>query len=61
MGVTLGMDYEIDKNLLVEVRLKQGTTRAINQQYFDSSNDGNHKTNDLTQVFQMGVTYKFNF
>lgn len=61
VGVTLGMDYEIDKNLLIEIRLKQGTIGAINQRYFDSSNGNNSETNNLTQVFQIGATYKFNF
>jgi len=56
-GIVLGIDYELVKNLMIELRYKHGLEDSIELRYFDSDFDGSLK--EVTQVFQLGIAYKF--
>lgn len=57
IGIGFGLEYNLTNNLSLETRYKNGFTDIIDLEYFDR--DINDQQNS-TQVFQLGITYKFN-
>jgi len=55
-GFIIGFEYNINKSLALETRFKKGHLDALNLDYFSEDYD-NKK--EKTQVFQVGITYKF--
>ena len=55
-GIIIGCEYNISKNVSLEARYKQGMVDTIDLEYFNLENIDDKNT---TQVFQVGITYKF--
>lgn len=58
IGIQLGLGYDINDSLSIEARFKQGFIDMLNENDVYEA----YPTDDanFTQVFQFGITYKFN-
>ena len=56
-GLQVGLGYDISDNFAIEARLKQGFADMLNENDIYQGNNIDEK--NYNQVFQVGITYKF--
>lgn len=63
LAIGLGFGYQFKNGLSIDMRYKQGTINVFSDGFwfdFDNSNN-NYDDNQLNNLFQLGLTYKFNY
>jgi len=60
MSIGLGFGYQLKSGLSIDMRYKQGVIDVFSYGWLGSSNLDDDNDNQLNNLFQLGVTYKFN-
>lgn len=62
LTIGLGIGYQFKNGLSIDMRYKQGTINVFSDGFwFDFDNSNDYEDNPLNNLFQLGLTYKFNY
>lgn len=63
VSIALGLGYEFKNGLAIEARYKQGTLDVFSGDFHDFSAEQSlyEEKNQFNEVFQLGLSYRFNF
>ena len=61
VSITGGIGYEFVNGLGIEIRYKQGLNDVFSGSFHDFDSEELETKTQLNSVFQLGISYKFNF